>query len=144
MLSRSYDRDWPFFSRKRRRAALHYIKKRVKGKSPNNTTNTHARTHTPPVSRIDRDWPCAVISPHNDSSYLPCSSKDSSLQGLQETAMSIFTKKPEPPSEKAGDKKLANMPPLAAPTVSPLARFLLTRLVHSYIFFSLLSNTHDK
>ncbi|CAD6223712.1 unnamed protein product [Miscanthus lutarioriparius] len=55
------------------------------------------------------------------------SSKDSSLQGLQETAMSIFTKKPEPPSEKAGDKKLANMPPLAAPTVSPLARFLLTR-----------------
>uniref|UniRef100_A0A804QCU9 non-specific serine/threonine protein kinase n=1 Tax=Zea mays TaxID=4577 RepID=A0A804QCU9_MAIZE len=55
------------------------------------------------------------------------SSKDSSLQGLQETAMSIFTKEPEPPSEKAGDKKLANMPPLAAPTVSPLARFLLTR-----------------
>lgn len=55
------------------------------------------------------------------------SSKDSSLQGLQETAMSIFTKKPEPPSEKAGDKKLATMPPLAAPTVSPLARFLLTR-----------------
>ncbi|XP_021309679.1 serine/threonine-protein kinase svkA isoform X3 [Sorghum bicolor] len=55
------------------------------------------------------------------------SSKDSSLQGLQETAMSIFTKKPESPSEKAGDKKLANMPPLAAPTVSPLARFLLTR-----------------
>ncbi|KAL5659025.1 hypothetical protein ACJX0J_032188, partial [Zea mays] len=54
------------------------------------------------------------------------SSKDSSLQGLQETAMSIFTKEPEPPSEKAGDKKLANMPPLAAPTVSPLARFLLT------------------
>lgn len=55
------------------------------------------------------------------------SSKDSSLQGLQETAMSIFTKEPEPPSEKAGDNKLANMPPLAAPTVSPLARFLLTR-----------------
>jgi serine/threonine-protein kinase 24/25/MST4 len=58
--------------------------------------------------------------------------------------MSIFTKKPESPSEKAGDKKLANMPPLAAPTVSPLARFLLTRLVHSYISFSLPSNAHDK
>lgn len=58
--------------------------------------------------------------------------------------MSIFTKEPEPPSEKAGDNKLANMPPLAAPTVSPLARFLLTRLVQSHIFFSLLSNTHDK
>jgi hypothetical protein len=41
-----------FFSRKRMRAALHYIKKRVKGKSPNNTTNTHRLTHTPPVSRI--------------------------------------------------------------------------------------------
>jgi len=46
-----------FFSRKRRRAALHYIKKRVKGKSPNNATThthklTHTRTHTPPVSRV--------------------------------------------------------------------------------------------
>ncbi|XP_062189468.1 uncharacterized protein LOC133892607 [Phragmites australis] len=55
------------------------------------------------------------------------SSKDSSLQGLQDTAMSIFTKKPEPPSELASNKKLVNTPPLAAPTVSPLARFLLTR-----------------
>jgi hypothetical protein len=90
----------------------------------------------------DRDSPCAVISPHDGSPSR--SSKDSSLQGLQETAMSIFTKEPEPPSEKAGDKKLANMPPLAAPTVSPLARFLLTRLVQSHIFFSLLSNTHNK
>ncbi|KAL6840653.1 hypothetical protein ACP4OV_029517 [Aristida adscensionis] len=55
------------------------------------------------------------------------SSKDSSLQGLQETAMSIFTKKPEPSSEPISNKKVANTPPLAAPTVSPLARFLLTR-----------------
>ncbi|KAL6657983.1 hypothetical protein ACP70R_005763 [Stipagrostis hirtigluma subsp. patula] len=55
------------------------------------------------------------------------SSKDSSLQGLQETAMSIFTKKPEASSEPVSNKKLANTPPLAAPTVSPLARFLLTR-----------------
>jgi len=33
-----------FFSRKRRRAAPHYIKKRVQGKSPNNTTHTHTLT----------------------------------------------------------------------------------------------------
>ncbi|PAN14096.1 hypothetical protein PAHAL_2G383900 [Panicum hallii] len=55
------------------------------------------------------------------------SSKESSLQGLQETAASVFAKKPEPPSEQASYKKLASTPPLAAPTVSPLARFLLTR-----------------
>uniref|UniRef100_A0A0D9WZ97 non-specific serine/threonine protein kinase n=1 Tax=Leersia perrieri TaxID=77586 RepID=A0A0D9WZ97_9ORYZ len=55
------------------------------------------------------------------------SSKESSLQSLQETATSIFAKKSEPPSEPASNKKLANAPPLAAPTVSPLARFLLTR-----------------
>lgn len=55
------------------------------------------------------------------------SSKDSSLQSLNETAMSIFTKKPEPLSEPVSNKKLASTPPLAAPTVSPLARFLLTR-----------------
>ncbi|XP_006657739.1 serine/threonine-protein kinase svkA-like [Oryza brachyantha] len=55
------------------------------------------------------------------------SSKDSSLQSLQETAISIFTKKSEPPSEPPSHKKLANTPSLAAPTVSPLARFLLTR-----------------
>ena len=47
------------FSRKRRRAGLHDIKKRIKGKSPNNThTQTHTHTHpysdtcTPPVSRV--------------------------------------------------------------------------------------------
>ncbi|KAG2645574.1 hypothetical protein PVAP13_2KG431800 [Panicum virgatum] len=55
------------------------------------------------------------------------SSKESSLRGLQETAASVFAKKPEPPSEQASYKKLASTPPLAAPTVSPLARFLLTR-----------------
>ncbi|VAH29710.1 unnamed protein product [Triticum turgidum subsp. durum] len=55
------------------------------------------------------------------------SSKDSSLQSLNETAISIFTKKPEPPSEAGSNKKQASTPPLAAPTVSPLARFLLTR-----------------
>ncbi|RLM87504.1 serine/threonine-protein kinase svkA-like [Panicum miliaceum] len=55
------------------------------------------------------------------------SSKESSLQVLQETAASVFAKKPEPPSEQASYKKLASTPPLAAPTVSPLARFLLTR-----------------
>lgn len=55
------------------------------------------------------------------------SSKESSLQGLQDTAASVFAKKPEPHSEQASNKKLANTPPLAAPTVSPLARFLLTR-----------------
>ncbi|CAL5086537.1 unnamed protein product [Urochloa decumbens] len=55
------------------------------------------------------------------------SSKESSLQGLQEAAALVFSKKPEPPSEQASNKKLANTPPLAAPTVSPLARFLLTR-----------------
>ncbi|KAK1680253.1 hypothetical protein QYE76_041101 [Lolium multiflorum] len=55
------------------------------------------------------------------------SSKDSSLQSLHETAVSIFTKKPEPPSEPVNNKKPASTPPLAAPTVSPLARFLLTR-----------------
>ncbi|KAL5198808.1 hypothetical protein ABZP36_002320 [Zizania latifolia] len=55
------------------------------------------------------------------------SSKESSLQALQETAKSVFAKKSEPPSEPASNKKLANTPPLAAPTVSPLARFLLTR-----------------
>ncbi|KAJ1291126.1 hypothetical protein BS78_02G294700 [Paspalum vaginatum] len=55
------------------------------------------------------------------------SSKESSLQGLQETAASVFAKKHEQPSEQASNKKLANTPPLAAPTVSPLARFLLTR-----------------
>lgn len=55
------------------------------------------------------------------------SSEDSSLQSLHETAMSIFTKKPEPASESVSNKKLASTPPLAAPTVSPLARFLLTR-----------------
>ncbi|WVZ66044.1 hypothetical protein U9M48_015320 [Paspalum notatum var. saurae] len=54
------------------------------------------------------------------------SSKESSLQGLQETAASVFAKKHEQPSEQASNKKLANTP-LAAPTVSPLARFLLTR-----------------
>ena len=61
--------------------------------------------------------------------HLFCSSEDSSLQSLNETAMSIFTKKPEPASESVGNKKLAGTPPLAAPTVSPLARFLITRLV---------------
>jgi len=55
------------------------------------------------------------------------SSKDSSLQSLHETAMSFFTKKPEPLSELISNKKPASTPPLAAPTVSPLARFLLTR-----------------
>jgi serine/threonine-protein kinase 24/25/MST4 len=55
------------------------------------------------------------------------SSKDSSLQSLHETAMSFFTKKPEPLSEPISNKKPASTPPLAAPTVSPLARFLLTR-----------------
>ncbi|TVU38999.1 hypothetical protein EJB05_12398 [Eragrostis curvula] len=55
------------------------------------------------------------------------SSKDSSLQGLQETAASVFTKKSETPLEPTSNKKSANTPPLAAPTVSPLARFLLTR-----------------
>uniref|UniRef100_A0A8R7PEP5 Protein kinase domain-containing protein n=1 Tax=Triticum urartu TaxID=4572 RepID=A0A8R7PEP5_TRIUA len=55
------------------------------------------------------------------------SSKDSSLQSLNETAISIFTKKPEPPLEAGSNKKQASTPPLAAPTVSPLARFLLTR-----------------
>ncbi|RLN33266.1 serine/threonine-protein kinase svkA-like [Panicum miliaceum] len=55
------------------------------------------------------------------------SSNESSLQGLQETAASVFAKKPEPPSEQASYKKLASTPQLAAPTVSPLARFLLTR-----------------
>ncbi|KAG8080432.1 hypothetical protein GUJ93_ZPchr0007g4204 [Zizania palustris] len=57
------------------------------------------------------------------------SSKESSLQTLQETAISVFAKKSEPPSEPASNKKLANTPPLATPTVSPLARFLLTRSV---------------
>jgi len=61
------------------------------------------------------------------------------LQGLQETAASVFAKKPEPPSEQASYKKLASTPPLAAPTVSPLARFLLTRLVRNSCVFSLLS-----
>uniref|UniRef100_A0A0A9DY02 Protein kinase domain-containing protein n=1 Tax=Arundo donax TaxID=35708 RepID=A0A0A9DY02_ARUDO len=55
------------------------------------------------------------------------SSKDSSLQGLQDTAASFFAKKSEPLLEPASNKKSANTPPLAAPTVSPLARFLLTR-----------------
>uniref|UniRef100_A0A0E0LL32 non-specific serine/threonine protein kinase n=1 Tax=Oryza punctata TaxID=4537 RepID=A0A0E0LL32_ORYPU len=55
------------------------------------------------------------------------SSKESSLQSLQEMAASIFAKKSEPPSEPPSNKKLANTPSLAAPTVSPLARFLLTR-----------------
>ncbi|KAF8700332.1 hypothetical protein HU200_034264 [Digitaria exilis] len=55
------------------------------------------------------------------------SSKESSFQGLQEMAVSVFAKKHEPPAEQASNKKLANTPPLAAPTVSPLARFLLTR-----------------
>ncbi|WVZ64991.1 hypothetical protein U9M48_014427 [Paspalum notatum var. saurae] len=55
------------------------------------------------------------------------SSKESSLQGLQDTAASVFSKKHEQPPEQASNKKLANTPPLAAPTVSPLARFLLTR-----------------
>ncbi|XP_014752762.1 serine/threonine-protein kinase svkA isoform X2 [Brachypodium distachyon] len=55
------------------------------------------------------------------------SSKDSSLQSLHETAISIFAKKPETPSEPASNKKLVSIPPLAAPTVSPLAKFLLTR-----------------
>jgi hypothetical protein len=41
-----------FFSRKRRRAALHYIKKRIKGKSPYNTTQTHTHTPTQTDSRI--------------------------------------------------------------------------------------------
>ncbi|GJN13122.1 hypothetical protein PR202_ga31458 [Eleusine coracana subsp. coracana] len=53
--------------------------------------------------------------------------KDSSLQGLQETAASAFSKKSDPPLEPVSSKKQANTPPLAAPTVSPLARFLLTR-----------------
>ncbi|KAG8080445.1 hypothetical protein GUJ93_ZPchr0007g4057 [Zizania palustris] len=57
------------------------------------------------------------------------SSKESSLQTLQKTAISVFAKKSEPPSEPASNKKLANTPPLATPTVSPLARFLLTRSV---------------
>ncbi|KAF0900748.1 hypothetical protein E2562_034784 [Oryza meyeriana var. granulata] len=57
------------------------------------------------------------------------SSKESSLQSLQEMAISIFAKKSEPPSEPPSNKKLANTPSLAAPTVSPLARFLLTRFV---------------
>ncbi|EEC82115.1 hypothetical protein OsI_26137 [Oryza sativa Indica Group] len=55
------------------------------------------------------------------------SSKESSLQSLQETATSVFAKKSEPPSEPPSNKKMANTPSLAAPTVSPLARFLLTR-----------------
>ncbi|KAK3125093.1 hypothetical protein QOZ80_7BG0599880 [Eleusine coracana subsp. coracana] len=53
--------------------------------------------------------------------------KDSSLQGLQEMAASAFSKKSDPPLEPASSKKQANTPTLAAPTVSPLARFLLTR-----------------
>ncbi|BAT01681.1 Os07g0507300 [Oryza sativa Japonica Group] len=57
------------------------------------------------------------------------SSKESSLQSLQETATSVFAKKSEPPSEPPSNKKMANTPSLAAPTVSPLARFLLTRFV---------------
>lgn len=60
---------------------------------------------------------------------LVCSSKESSLQSLQETATSVFAKKSEPPSEPPSNKKMANTPSLAAPTVSPLARFLLTRFV---------------
>jgi serine/threonine-protein kinase 24/25/MST4 len=55
------------------------------------------------------------------------SSKDSSLQGFQEMAASVFSKKSDPPLEPASNKKPANTPPLAAPTISPLARFLLTR-----------------
>jgi serine/threonine-protein kinase 24/25/MST4 len=64
-----------------------------------------------------------------DSDVLSCSSKDSSLQGFQEMAASVFSKKSDPPLEPASNKKTANTPPLAAPTISPLARFLLTRLV---------------
>ncbi|KAG8099881.1 hypothetical protein GUJ93_ZPchr0013g37502 [Zizania palustris] len=55
------------------------------------------------------------------------SSKESSLRYLQETAVSVLAKRCEPSPESASNKKLDNTPPLAAPTVSPLSRFLLTR-----------------
>jgi hypothetical protein len=51
-----------FFSRKRRRAALHYIKKRIKGKSPNITTQ-----HTPLT--VSRNTFAPVTEPHTGDHY---------------------------------------------------------------------------
>ncbi|XP_073005694.1 uncharacterized protein [Typha latifolia] len=55
------------------------------------------------------------------------SSKESSLNGLHELATGIFTKRIETPQETDNHKKIPNTQKLETPSLSPLARFLLTR-----------------
>ncbi|XP_008810547.2 serine/threonine-protein kinase 3/4 isoform X2 [Phoenix dactylifera] len=55
------------------------------------------------------------------------SSKESSFRGLNDLAASIFTKKMGAPNDPADGKKQPNAQSLEAPSLSPLARFLLSR-----------------
>nr|XP_029116683.1 serine/threonine-protein kinase 10 isoform X2 [Elaeis guineensis] len=55
------------------------------------------------------------------------SSKESSFRGLHDLAASIFTKKMAAPGDLADGKKQPNAQSLETPSLSPLARFLLSR-----------------